>query len=912
MEAVFLKILNMSLTASYVILTVLLIRLLLRKAPKKYSYTLWAVIGFRLCCPVSFQSALSLFSLKPFNVTTAQQATPAALTHVPGNVGTGATPQITTGTSAANAVINSSIPAAAPGNSVNPLQVLILAGTILWCLGMAAMVIYSTISYFGLRRRMSNAILLEGNVWQSDHIRSPFILGIFRPKIYIPFRLDEQTQRYVLAHEQYHLKQGDHVVKLAAFMLLSIHWFNPLCWLAFILMSRDMEMRCDEHVLSRAESSSKAYSMSLLSIAANRRFPSPSPLAFGETGVKSRIKNALSWKKPRLWVTITAGVLCVLVLLSCAANPKQETEENTLFGKTYVTQVTIFEDLTADITTLGTENQFRLDEDGTLFWYVNSQWMNQGKLENCQLSADNFDLCFPERSGGPSGWYEDLSSKQLREENKNAWLLLPSGESGLDVYYLYYLLLQQDGTIYLAWGHSDTLEDDLADSPIIRWVCRLEAVSTAPETTTPVTSGTVSSVSDSNTAQWWHCPARSAIMYAYFPITFDMEYTYIEAECSAGDLVDYDTKPTIIRGQQLTFDAGHSLYWSPYDSNGNEAMEATITFWVYNADTLIKSGSIMIAGQLQDDSSLDVCYTATLLDGSHLTLTQETCGGTITNSGEDAISSHEDPSTLITQALLKAHGSNIPDGNMGTVSYEVLQQLVACGAADADPDAPTGYSIYYLLATYQQFTPTNDGVGLTQHTFFPAIVTLDSYADGTHTLVEYWEPDLNSSAAYEADIRENFPQELQDTVLNPDRYLLRLTQKCYESAVQAWSLDTGTIIENLLSEITSSPAAASAPGLYIEAHQAAYDTLTYYGNYTLDYCFRQFLAGGGVGLDGHIMALACQDIMGAMGEAVLIDYATGPEWFNALRANALQLHQQQVNLEGYPGSLLLLNILWEE
>ena len=322
MEAVFLQVLNMSLTASYVILAVLLVRLLLRRAPKKYSYALWSVVAFRLCCPVSFQAVFSLLSLLRLDRAAAEPA----MTYIPQNIGMMARPQITVGIPAVDAALSASLPAAEPMTSANPMQIWIFVGAVLWCAGMAAMLLYALVSYACLHHRLRTAVWMEGNIWQSERVCSPFILGVFRPHIYIPFGLSDETRGYVLAHEQFHLRQLDHIVRLLAFLLLTVHWFNPLCHLAFSRMTRDMEMRCDEQVLSGGEDRSKPYSLSLLAFASNRRLPSPGPLAFGESGVKARIHNILCWKQPKHWVTVLAAVLCVAALAVCAANPFVEPE----------------------------------------------------------------------------------------------------------------------------------------------------------------------------------------------------------------------------------------------------------------------------------------------------------------------------------------------------------------------------------------------------------------------------------------------------------------------------------------------------------------------------------------------------------------------------------------------------------
>lgn len=329
MENLFLAVVNMSITAFYVIVAVLLIRLFMRKAPKKYSYLLWSVVGFRLVCPVSFRSAFSIFGLKIFDLTRTQNAKTAAIRYIPQNVGMTAAPEMTSGLSSASGAVGA-IPLPAPESpvqSANPMQIILAICVLIWCAGIAVLLLYGAVSYARVGRRMRTAVRLEGNVYQSDQVRSPFILGFLSPRIYIPFGLDERTQRYVLLHERYHLKRRDHIIKLIAFLILTLHWFNPLCWVSFILMGKDMEMSCDEKVLGEGQNIRKLYGTALLSFAANRRFPAPGPLAFGESSVKARIKNVLGWKKPGPAITAIAAVVCCAVLAACAANPENAEAE---------------------------------------------------------------------------------------------------------------------------------------------------------------------------------------------------------------------------------------------------------------------------------------------------------------------------------------------------------------------------------------------------------------------------------------------------------------------------------------------------------------------------------------------------------------------------------------------------------
>ncbi|MBR5474293.1 MAG: hypothetical protein IKU83_02665 [Lachnospiraceae bacterium] len=309
MVEVFRAVLNMSITASYVIVAVLCVRFCLRWAPRKYSYWLWSAVGFRLCCPISFETIFSLFRLPFFSATRAYQGNGLDYSH------------LSEGGLSVTIVEDTLVGQAITGTAVLRTEWWLGAGTLVWASGIVLLLGYGLWAAWRLHRQMKTAVRLRENVYQSEYVRSPFVLGIVNPRIYIPYGLDTDTLGYVLQHEQYHLKRQDPLVKAVAFGLLILHWFNPLVWLAFVLMSRDMEMRCDEYVLSQEEGICKAYSTSLLNFATNRRFEVPGPLAFGENDVTRRIKHVLNWKRPKTWVVGLAAGICMLVVLGCMANP---------------------------------------------------------------------------------------------------------------------------------------------------------------------------------------------------------------------------------------------------------------------------------------------------------------------------------------------------------------------------------------------------------------------------------------------------------------------------------------------------------------------------------------------------------------------------------------------------------------
>lgn len=408
--------LNMSLTASVVILAVLLVRLFMKKAPRKFCYLLWLVVAFRLVVPFSFETSLSIFNVggemptveipQTGTVETIPEDLPEEEPSVPETVlpekpqvsapavtppvGTTSLPDWVNPETSAPEVEEPVIPGGGSGNvgitnpvfpeasvpeanppvtnppqedvvapevsvpeaevsspveapivppvespvvtpEAEPLKLALVISAIVWMTGVAVMLCYGLLSYAKLKKRLATAVMLERGVYGSDRIDTPFALGIIKPRIYIPFGMSDTAKEYILAHEYYHLGRLDHVVKPVAFCILALHWFNPLCWLAFNRMSLDMELSCDEAVLSKygSEDMKKCYTKTLLDFATNKKFPSPAPISFSEgASAKTRIKNALYWKKPRVWLSVIALLLTAIIIVSCAGNAITQTESS--------------------------------------------------------------------------------------------------------------------------------------------------------------------------------------------------------------------------------------------------------------------------------------------------------------------------------------------------------------------------------------------------------------------------------------------------------------------------------------------------------------------------------------------------------------------------------------------------------
>lgn len=333
---IFWQVINLSLTGSMAILAILTVRLLLKKIPKRFSYALWSVAAFRLVCPVSFSSAISLFSLNLFRQASLAGNRQDTLTYLPADTVLVPVRQTIQEIAASSAVYNGSLtptlppalPAADSAVQLSTNQILVAASLVFWLAGLTIMLLYGVISYSKIKRHVVGCIRLSGNVFESERITTPFILGFFRPKIYLPIRLSEHERIYILQHERFHIRRGDHLVKPLAFAVLAIHWFNPLAWLAYSSMLRDMEMRCDEAVLKMGGLTVKRhYSESLLALATRTRLPAASPLAFGESGVKARVKNVLQFHKPKTWILLGALVVCLGVVFIIAANPADHQSE---------------------------------------------------------------------------------------------------------------------------------------------------------------------------------------------------------------------------------------------------------------------------------------------------------------------------------------------------------------------------------------------------------------------------------------------------------------------------------------------------------------------------------------------------------------------------------------------------------
>ena len=338
MSEVFIKIINMSISASWLILAVLLLRFLLAKAPKWINCLLWGVVAIRLVLPFSLEAK---FSLIPSTQT------------IPENMTTEHIPEIDSGIATVDKIINPVLSenfAYSQIGKVNLTQIIFFVASLIWILGAAFILSYGIAEYIKLKRRVAASLPLHGNVYICDDITSPFVLGIVKPRIYLPSDMPEEYTDYVLAHEKAHLKRKDNLSRIFAYILLAVYWFNPLVWAAYILFCRDTEKACDESVIKYMEKAdTKAYVEALLACSMHRAKILACPLAFGEVGVKDRIKSVLNYKKPAFWLVAVAILLCIATAVCFLTNP---------YGGVKRKYITNYEELFLD----GNEHSFTLSE----------------------------------------------------------------------------------------------------------------------------------------------------------------------------------------------------------------------------------------------------------------------------------------------------------------------------------------------------------------------------------------------------------------------------------------------------------------------------------------------------------------------------------------------------------------------
>ena len=474
MEELFLKLLNMSISAGWMVLAIILFRALIKKLPKAFRCILWALVAIRLVIPITWESALSLI--------------PSAKT-IPEDIMYMQEPTIHSGISILNSYVNPVISQSLSpnvGDSVNPLQVITLVASGIWLIGVFLMLLYAGYSYLRIYKRVSASIPVREKIYICDAIETPFILGIIKPRIYLPSELGQDLMNYVIAHEEAHIRRYDHWWKPLGFLLLSVYWFQPIFWIAYILFSKDIELACDERVIKElGEIEKKPYSEALLRCSISRKMVTACPLAFGEVGVKERVRNVLYYKKPTFWVLLAAVLVCLVVGICFLSNPRKVLlHAPEPFCHSYYVEEIIYEapqynfaytEVTAPLYSFSAD--YVMSAKGDILNPA-EDWATIGgmKKEPIRLTKRNFDAYFIDVDG-VSGWRDTYSAAMIRRNNEVTWELMRKSDS---VAMSYYLLQQKDGEVYLACWYDHETD---ASQNHVRWLFRLERMSVKKELT---------------------------------------------------------------------------------------------------------------------------------------------------------------------------------------------------------------------------------------------------------------------------------------------------------------------------------------------------------------------------------------------------------------------------------------------
>ena len=814
MSELFLKIINMSISASWLVLAVLLLRFALKKAPKWVNVLLWGIVAVRLICPFSIESALSLI--------------PSTET-IPVNIGMDTTPAINSGISYINNAVNplieqSNTPMA--GASVNPLQITIAIYANIWVLGVLALLIYTTVSYWRLRHKVSEAVILRDNIYQSENVASPFVLGVFRPRIYIPYHMYGQDLNHVVAHEQAHIRRKDHWWKPLGFFLLTIHWFNPLMWLAYVLLCRDIELACDEKVIKELGNEQRAdYTQALVACSVNRRMIAACPLAFGEVGVKERVKSVMNYKKPAFWIVVVAVIACVVVAVCFLTDPETNPENLPTVEQVYLAISTKGKDFG-----VGLKGQPR--ESIVDYW---------GEPDNSAVDSSS-DVWILNGLGEVIVYYDQsnhVADVEVRISDKSTPDRITFEAEVLEFYDGYILVKPEP-----SWAFNSA---DRIEVPLMNMDPALE-----PQV------GDIIEVSYSGEILETY-PARLKEVYSI----------RVVAETTKLTLDD-----VIILSQY-----GYDLSWSDFENYDYIETGSGLYIRVYEINEMYE---LWIGGGSPDS---DPMYIYLALADDLDTRIDIRDGGVTEFIGTD----HSEAllNRAIYDAIINCNRSEKTLGLNHCASFVMLGKEELSGTPVTGSNDHVGTITVYGLALHHGYDVVGDKLQEVEGSHTPVAITF-YVKNGKYSLKEYWRP--GDGSYYVSDVREKFPDEIEDDALDTQKYILAQIQECYAQAVAANGIDTASTIEQLFEIIESSPATSSRPADYIDAHPIEYRELTYYGSYTLRYVFSKFLEGGQTGLRGHLMRSVLDDLAP---EAQLRLYAeTGQEYFDEWKAGAIRISEQ--------------------
>ena len=774
LSEVFLKILNMSISASWLVLAVLLLRLVLKKAPKWVSVLLWGFVAVRLICPFTIESVLSL-------IPSAETVSPEIMMDW--------TPEISTGIGSVDTVINPIITqtfAPNPATSANPLQILIPVAGILWFTGIVAMLLYTAVSYFLLRRRVATAVLLRNNIYQSENVDSPFVLGIIKPKIYLPFQMDGKNLEHVIAHEESHIRRKDHWWKPFGFVLLALHWFNPLMWLGYILLCRDIELACDEKVIKEMDNENRAdYTQALVACSVNRRRIAACPLAFGEVGVKERVKSVMNYKKPAFWIIVVAVVTCIAVAVCFLTNPLNRVSLSKLKSDE-INMPGILDDITGMIVTyegisvacpeqadvnrfLATMEKIDVsrdpislsrsedrDKDFTIMINANTELhfnksFTEFWVDNHVKPSLTHRITNPETAKELILDYNFTQSSALGVDGLIPVIDVPEGSAQFAAAVLEvhdtYLLVKPEGVA--AEGMTDKIEISLKERE--SWPI-------------PQVGDSILVVYDGNIQETY--PARITKVYRVEIMNYD----------SGPIKTVYGNFKTYYKNTNGTWQVGGRNYKYRLVITGrmhNAAVDSTFVY-LSNIEKISFDQAWKAAGlssNMDDYFSVEDAVLVEWLNGGTSSVggDDKPANGEILDSNGNVILV-DTIDKAIADAILEQNAGdrflNEPTGLIPVESHYMLGIVSKSGTPLVGQTNHMEEVTVYVQYVYQRYSYSEGKLERVAGTGRPAMITFSKNADGGYTLKEFWEP--TDGSLYAEDIRKMFPADIADMILATD------------------------------------------------------------------------------------------------------------------------------------------------
>ena len=784
LSEVFLKVVNMSISASWLVLAVLLLRLVLKKAPKWVSVLLWGFVAVRLICPFSIESMLSL-------IPSAETVSPEIMMDW--------TPEISTGIGSVDTVINPIITqtfAPNPATSANPLQILIPVAGILWLTGIVAMLLYTAASYFLLRRRVATAVLLRNNIYQSENVDSPFVLGIIKPKIYLPFQMDGKNLEHVIAHEESHIRRKDHWWKPFGFVLLALHWFNPLMWLGYILLCRDIELACDEKVIKEMDNENRAdYTQALVACSVNRRSIAACPLAFGEVGVKERVKSVMNYKKPTFWIIVAAVITCIAVAVCFLTNPRDEDNLNSAEDGYYLL---IGADGVESIEVSGPNSSGgAVNADGSNFKKGEKVW-----LEHLQGVTDlrGYSITAYGKNGKiiyalsiPVGATNDEVINAV--SGGGGWLLTPadfetniSGVRGKTYVYenegilgSFTITLYDDGTFTYYEGNASSyfgVGSWKQDGNLITMTDDGEGGYGLVNHFTLDGNDLIFIEQNSynfvyvkvKNGEKFHCTGEA---YKQSNVFETLLYHGGDQKLSLNDVISLSQKGYELGWSDFDkykyYETGSGLYIRVYPIN--ERFEV----WIGGSDYPDLKESPMYI-YLRPSPINDVDQKIDIRDGGVTEFISQYSNGAVI-SGLDA---------AIFDAVLQKHEDAVPDGYLVTESHIVVDKEIVSGTPSVGQTNHVREEIVYVYYLHLLFDVNDNHPVENEGIFQEAILTFDIDASGNYTLKRFLRP--QNSAEYDEELFKRFLSASEEIANNQEAYAEQLLNKCWTSA--------GAYIEN--------------------------------------------------------------------------------------------------------------------